>query len=70
MLLIDKHLSNFRALRETIQKPEVQVDYRDLEYDHKLEFLDEDQEQNINYIIRMKPNWFSLDPASLSDALC
>jgi len=31
---------NFRALRDVVQKDEVAVDYRDLEYGEKLEFVD------------------------------
>ena len=37
---ISNHVKNFKALDETIKKPEVQADYNDLEYEEKLEFVD------------------------------
>ena len=37
---ISDHVVNFRALRDVITKEEVAVDYRDLEYGEKLEFVD------------------------------
>jgi len=37
---ISDHVVNFRALRDVVQKEEVAVDYRDLEYLEKLEFVD------------------------------
>lgn len=37
---ISAFVKNFKALDEVIKKPEVATDYRDLEYDEKLEFVD------------------------------
>lgn len=37
---ISTHVINFRSLSEVVKKPEVAVDYRDLEYNEKLEFVD------------------------------
>jgi len=37
---ISGYAVGFRALRDAIEKPEVAVDYRDLEYAEKLEFVD------------------------------
>jgi hypothetical protein len=38
---IRNHVSNFRALDQVITKPEVAVDYRDLDYESKLDFVDD-----------------------------
>ena len=37
---ISGHVVNFRALHEVVRKPEVAVDYRDLDYEDKLNFVD------------------------------
>ena len=37
---ISTYVSNFRALDEVCKKPEVAVDYRDLDYENKLDFVD------------------------------
>ena len=37
---ISSHVVNFKALDEVIQKPEVAIDYRDLDYENKLDFVD------------------------------
>lgn len=37
---IKNHVVNFKALDEVVQRPEVAVDYRDLDYENKLDFID------------------------------
>ena len=37
---ISVYVANFRALDEVCKKPEVAVDYRDLDYENKLDFVD------------------------------
>jgi hypothetical protein len=37
---ISSHVVNFRALDDTVKKPDVAVDYRDLDYENKLDFVD------------------------------
>ena len=37
---ISMYVSNFRALDEVCKRPEVAVDYRDLDYENKLDFVD------------------------------
>lgn len=37
---ISNHARNFRQLDKVVQKPEVAVDYRDLDYENKLDFVD------------------------------
>jgi len=37
---ISNHVRNFKALDEVVQKPEVAVDYADLDYQNKLDFID------------------------------
>ena len=37
---ISTYVSNFKALDEVCKKPEVAVDYRDLDYENKLDFVD------------------------------
>ena len=37
---ISSHVVNFRALGDVVKKPEVAVDYRDLDYGDKLDFVD------------------------------
>ena len=37
---IKNHVVNFKALDEVVQKPEVAVDYRDMDYENKLDFID------------------------------
>ena len=41
---LDTYLSNFRVLGQITSKEDVIADYRDLEYDNKLEFLEEDEQ--------------------------
>lgn len=38
---ISNHVTNFRALDNVVKKPEVAVDYRDLDYESKLDFVDD-----------------------------
>lgn len=37
---ITTFVENFRLLNETVAKPEIAVDYNDLDYKNKLEFVD------------------------------
>ena len=37
---ISNHVRNFKELDQTVGKPEVAVDYRDLDYENKLDFVD------------------------------
>lgn len=37
---ISNHVKNFRHLDKVVAKPEVAVDYRDLDYENKLDFVD------------------------------
>ena len=37
---ISMYVSNFRALDEVCKRPEVAVDYRDLDYENKLDFVE------------------------------
>ena len=37
---IKNHVINFKALDEVVQQPEVAVDYRDMDYENKLDFID------------------------------
>lgn len=37
---ISNHVSNFKALDDCVKKAEVAVDYRDLDYESKLDFVD------------------------------
>ena len=36
---ITNHVVNFRALDEVVKKPAVLIDYRDLDYENKLDFV-------------------------------
>ena len=47
-----KHVKNFRALNDVIQKPEIATDYRDLDYGEKLEFI-EDVEPPLQYVTQI-----------------
>jgi len=38
---ISNHVTNFRALDNVVKKSEVAVDYRDLDYESKLDFVDD-----------------------------
>lgn len=38
---ISNHVTNFRALNNVVKKPQVAVDYRDLDYESKLDFVDD-----------------------------
>ena len=38
---ISNHVTNFRALDNVVKKPQVAVDYRDLDYESKLDFVDD-----------------------------
>ena len=49
---ISTNVVNFRSLREVVQKPEVAVDYRDLDYLEKLEFVD-GVEPPLEYVTEM-----------------
>ena len=49
---ISKHVKNFRALNDVIQKPEIATDYRDLDYGEKLEFI-EDVEPPLQYVTQI-----------------
>ena len=37
---ISNHVANFKALDAVCQTPEVAVDYRDMDYENKLDFID------------------------------
>lgn len=49
---ISTYVVNFRTLREVVVKPQVAVDYRDLEYTEKLEFVD-GVEPPLEYVTQM-----------------